>query len=388
MARTNATNFTGPLQFPYATAGTDIFRKEDVQTLAQAVDGHDHSTGKGLTVSVAGIPAGAINGSQITDATITSAKITDGTIQSVDIAAAGIANDRLGPDVARANLLTNGSFDIWQRGNGPFTASSAVPFSADRWAAVTQGSGAGSVSRDATNQESGQACAAFTVTAASSGFTNCVQAYHRIADYATELRGRTLSVKFRVKSSGASNNAQVAWSDGVTGGGAWQLGAVTPVGTSYQDMALTFTMSTTATVLVVSVAFEAVATFYIDNAMLVVGSQPANYVPLHPADDLARCLRYYELVGQPGDGTIAVRGWIGQTNQTLSTSLTFLAQKAVTPTVTKVGTWGSVASIGQPTIAASSIHGIRIEAVAPTASVDALAINNQAGTNITAESNP
>ena len=32
--------------------------------------------------------------------------------------------------------------------------------------------------------------------------------------------------------------------------------------------------------------------------MLVVGSQPADYVPLHPADDLARCLRYYEIVGE------------------------------------------------------------------------------------------
>jgi hypothetical protein len=95
MARTNATNFTAPLQFPYATAGTDIFKKEDVQTLAQAVDQHDHSAGKGLTVSVAGIPAGAINGSQITDNTITSAKITDGTIQAVDIADGAISSAKI-----------------------------------------------------------------------------------------------------------------------------------------------------------------------------------------------------------------------------------------------------------------------------------------------------
>ena len=48
MARQNATNFTGPLQFPYATAAADLFKKEDVQTLALAVDQHDHSAGKGL----------------------------------------------------------------------------------------------------------------------------------------------------------------------------------------------------------------------------------------------------------------------------------------------------------------------------------------------------
>jgi hypothetical protein len=48
MARTTATNFTGTLQFPYATASADLVLKEDIQTLALAVDGHDHTPGKGL----------------------------------------------------------------------------------------------------------------------------------------------------------------------------------------------------------------------------------------------------------------------------------------------------------------------------------------------------
>lgn len=76
MARTTATNFTGPLQFPYATAATDIFLKGDIQTLALAVDGHDHSSGKGLPLVAAAIPTGLI----------TSAMIADGTIQSGDLA--------------------------------------------------------------------------------------------------------------------------------------------------------------------------------------------------------------------------------------------------------------------------------------------------------------
>src|SRR5262245_3686795 len=48
MTRTVATNFSGALQFPYATAATDLFKKEDVQTMALAVYQHDHSSGKGL----------------------------------------------------------------------------------------------------------------------------------------------------------------------------------------------------------------------------------------------------------------------------------------------------------------------------------------------------
>ena len=51
MARTNATNFSGGLQFPYATAAADLFKKEDVQVLAQAVDQHDHTAGKGALIT-------------------------------------------------------------------------------------------------------------------------------------------------------------------------------------------------------------------------------------------------------------------------------------------------------------------------------------------------
>jgi hypothetical protein len=80
MARSNAVNFSGALQFPMANAATDLFKKEDVQTLALAVDGHDHSSGKGLILPASAIPDGAI----------TSAKIADGTITTIDLAASAI----------------------------------------------------------------------------------------------------------------------------------------------------------------------------------------------------------------------------------------------------------------------------------------------------------
>jgi hypothetical protein len=89
MARTVATNFTGGLQFPYATAAADIFKKEDVQTLALAVDQHDHGTGKGLAVT------GPVNGAQIVDGTITSAKIADGTIATADLADNSVSSAKI-----------------------------------------------------------------------------------------------------------------------------------------------------------------------------------------------------------------------------------------------------------------------------------------------------
>lgn len=83
MARTTATNFTGGLQFPMANAATDLFKKEDVQTLALAVDGHDHSTGKGLVLPAAAIPP------------ITSAMIADGTIGLADLAPGSVDTSKL-----------------------------------------------------------------------------------------------------------------------------------------------------------------------------------------------------------------------------------------------------------------------------------------------------
>lgn len=105
MARTVATNFTGALQYPYATAAGDIFKKEDVQTLAQAVDQHDHSSGKGLVLSATSIPSGFITSAMIADGTIVSADIADGTIAAVDMAAgAALANLAAG-SISRSTLV-------------------------------------------------------------------------------------------------------------------------------------------------------------------------------------------------------------------------------------------------------------------------------------------
>jgi hypothetical protein len=90
MARTVATNFTGGLQFPYATAAADIFKKEDVQTLALAVDQHDHTTGKGLLLPAGAIPAGSITSAMIADGTIVAADIADGSITTAKLAGSAV----------------------------------------------------------------------------------------------------------------------------------------------------------------------------------------------------------------------------------------------------------------------------------------------------------
>jgi hypothetical protein len=312
MARTVATNFTSTLQFPKATAATDLFKKEDVQTLAEAVDQHDHSAGKGVVVNVAGIAAGAINGSQITDNTITSAKITDGTIATADLANAAVTNVKLASDTARANLLTNGGFEVWQRGNGPFTTA----YTADRWGWKTS----------------------------------------------------------------TANAVRIRTYDGTTiGSGTYHSGSG-----AYQTLTLTTTFSAAPTVAWFGVEFDASCTAYLDNAMLVVGSQAADYAPLHPADDLARCLRYYETIGSPGMADVRMDGY-GTAAMVASFCLPYKAVKAVTGTVTKVGTW-TTSNCVQPTFSGGAINSMNVGTTVTAAAP--FAFYNAAGGYLTIEANP
>jgi hypothetical protein len=113
MARTTATNFSGALQFPYATAGSDIFKKEDVQTLAQAVDQHNHTAGKGLVLSGASIPNGTITSAMIVDGTIATADIANGAITSALIADGTIQTADIAPGAVQPQLLLQTIAGTW-----------------------------------------------------------------------------------------------------------------------------------------------------------------------------------------------------------------------------------------------------------------------------------
>jgi hypothetical protein len=317
VARTTATNFTGPLQYPIATAATDIFKKEDLQTLAQAVDQHDHTAGKGLSVA----PANA-----------------------------SITNAKLASDTARANLLTNGGFEIWQRGNGPFSAS---VFTTDRWAINSTAGATWSVVRDTANIDAASlACAACTISA----FASEVHLSQRTEDV-TQLRGRVVSFSVRVRTTTANAvRASIGQDSGLT------YGTYHTGNGAYQTLTVTATVAANATIVSPNVTFNANCTAYIDNAMLVVGSVPADYAPLHPADDLARCLRYYERLDIPANG-VALMAQAYSTTQVMWL-WTFKTPKAITPTLT----FSAANQFGTLNSAANPVTGTAISTF--TASTD------------------
>jgi hypothetical protein len=109
MARTTAANFSGGLQFPYATAATDIFKKEDVQTLALAVDQHDHSSGKGLLLSASGIPAGSITSAMIADGTIQTVDLQDGSVSTIKLQDLSVTTAKLAANSVDTSKIVDGT---------------------------------------------------------------------------------------------------------------------------------------------------------------------------------------------------------------------------------------------------------------------------------------
>src|SRR5215471_604311 len=197
MARLTATNFSGALQFPYATAGSDQFQKEDVQVLAQAVDQHNHTTGKGLPLTTGSIPNGTITSAMIADGTITgtdiasgtitTTQIQDGTIATADLANAAVTNAKLGTDTARMSLLVNGGFEVWQRGNGPFSTQNA--FGPDRWTTSFAGTDTINSAREAITVDAPSLYAAKITFVLGTGAGGS-GVFQKVEDH-IQLRGRT-----------------------------------------------------------------------------------------------------------------------------------------------------------------------------------------------------
>jgi hypothetical protein len=249
------------------------------------------------------------------------------------LANGSVHNAALASDVARANLLTNGGFEIWQRGNGPFTVHAA--YAADRWQVSLAGTDTLSVSRNTANADTSlgsNACAACTFVLGSGSGGSCLVQALKATD-PNQIASRAVSASARV-STGTANAVRIGIHDGTS----WTYSSFHTGTGAYQTLTVTATIGSGATAQV-GVFFAGSCTAYIDSAMLVVGSQPADYAPLHPADDLARCLRYYEIWGTGGDSSLVVMGIATAGGQFAQNTFPFKASKPVAPTVTIVGTW-------------------------------------------------
>lgn len=285
-----------------------------------------------------------------------------------------IGNARLAPSVQRHNLLTNGGFDIWQRGPGPYTIG-VGSWTADKWQVAGAGGDTISISKDTTNVDyyTG-ACAACTFTKGT-GTTGLMQIITG-ADF-PQTMGKYFSFSIRVKTSTPN-----AIRPGIFNGSAWAYGKYHPGDGTYQTLSV---MSATSGAFTqIGVWFDATCTAYIDNAMLVPGMVPADYVTMHPADELARCLRYYEIIGESGNSLNITAYQAAGTGYWVP--YPYKARKAVNPTVTKNGTWVTL-NTAQPGIWGGGVDAFSWGAQAVAQGVVSI-VNGNAGNTITAEANP
>src|SRR5262249_55251334 len=97
-------------------------------------------------------------------------------IRGTDVLDQTVKNIDLGSDVARLTLLPNGGFEIWQRGNGPFTANGV--YTADRWQIFLAGTDTVSVTRSTSQQPA----SAYALQVAYTRVTGGSQIYQALKD--------------------------------------------------------------------------------------------------------------------------------------------------------------------------------------------------------------
>jgi len=264
-----------------------------------------------------------------------------------------VLNPLQAPGTNRRNYLVNGGFEVWQRGTGPFVTNGA--YWADRWRADI---GINPVTQvDFHRVSSTISLGAPSGYAASLGVNLGVGGLMRVGqqimpgDTLDQLRGRVMTFSARVLPNTLNSIRPV-----VVGG---VMGSTTnPFNTTNvaQTMWCTFTVPSNETSLYVGFEMaNASSVSQVDEAMLVIGSVPADYFPEHPADEMARCNRYYE-TWRPQPTLWSVAQYLTSGGSGWVSPYQFKAVKPVTPTISRIGTW-TTSNCSAPTGNGTSLDG-------------------------------
>jgi hypothetical protein len=299
------------------------------------------------------------------------------------------------PAIFRQNLLINGGFELWQRGT-VFNTTGA--YTADRWQLYfvlgTTGSGVNAL-QDTSIVDVGSSASLNCNYNPGTGGTPSYYLKNVIEDY-KQLRGKTITLTGRMRQNTANTWFVRIACVSPTAGTLYSTpayvagGVFTTINTWFNFPAQTLAVPVDATL--VQIEIQATAGVggansgaWFDNFMLVVGNTPIDYYPLTLADDLARCLRYYELIGPSGNTVIQRNFWAGDAGNYIEW-YRLATRKAVSPTMTKVGTW-AVSNCGQPIIGQGDFDAFQFY-VTTNAAGRTYYFNSAAGQYLTAEANP
>lgn len=273
------------------------------------------------------------------------------------------------------NILDNAGFEIWQRGN-TFTNPANGAYLADRWALSSAGTApTATVTKETSTIDSGIAALKWNITSN----TGNTQAYiYQTVEAYQAYQGKTITISIRINSSASGN--VLAIYDGVT-----VTSTAIPSNAGYTTYSVTKAISSSATIVQVFFGNNSgqvsTGTFYLDSAMLVIGPNPASFISLHPAIDLARCQRYYETgtiasVNLPIANITAVRTEI-------DFAWNFAVTKRVAPTVTMTTTQSTQVQLAPGAFGTVTDSTSSWPSTAGSTTVDSFTITANRGSNTT-----
>jgi hypothetical protein len=201
---------------------------------------------------------------------------------------------------ANANLIAGGSFDIWQRGVGPFTTSSI--YTSDRCYVYSQSSY--SLSQESSVVPEGATYAAKVTATAGSSFANLQFALEQ--SEVEKLAGKTVTFSVYLRANATYNGSfQVQILTSTTGNSQTATWAAqvstshTPSTSAYTRVIVTATIPTTAKGLAFYIGQNTVlasgSIYYIGLAKAELGSVATPFVRMGGTiqGELAACQRYY-----------------------------------------------------------------------------------------------
>ena len=295
-----------------------------------------------------------------------------------------------------ANLIINGDMRIDQRDSAgtPVTATASGPYAVDRFRGFSNGVGVFTLAQD-TDVPSGEQ---FTTSIkadvgtidATIGATDFYSISHVIEGLNTAhlligtANAQTVTLRFWVKSPKTGTHYVAFINNG--NDRSYPASYTVSVADTWEEKSITLTMDTTGTwlttngkgislfwVLAIGSNFEGTAdawqagniqaasghpncmdntanNFYLTGVKLEVGSTATDFVPDDYATSLAKCRRYYQIIG--GAVNAFAYKWYQTTNGYLQQTLTLAAAMRAIPTLTKNGTWNTT-NCGQPFFSSS-----------------------------------
>ena len=295
-----------------------------------------------------------------------------------------------------ANLLINGGFENWQRGNGPFTMASQS-YGPDAWNGYLVGTDTISVSKTAGSPDTGSAAAAVCSFTLGSG-AGASQIRQIIQTDSQNLRTRTLTFQARVNCNTPNAVRISIGSDGTAPVSNYNASPYHPGDSVYHTLTVTTQVPSDITYVVVLFYFNASCTAYLDNAILYDGQFPAKFTEVNPGDDLSRCLRRYQKWNSGGGNQ---RFAFGQTASATIVQMLMLplAQMLVLPswTFNTPSSYGIYWGGATPTVTAiaytqqlntGTLINVTFSGAGPAVGNSVQVIDNSQASFIAAEANP